>query len=587
MSKQTIYINKKRVVLEPAQLIQSGGEGMVFDAGQGTVIKLYHNPQPQHAARLTHFMQSGLLARLPAGVMAPQALAHDRAGKLVGYQMARLPVGAQAIKRLAVPLFWQKHGLATAQIVPLFLQMHRALADLHQLGLVVGDLNDQNVHFAPDDLRQVYWLDVDSYQTGPYPCPVAALPFLDPVLYGVSDFGQRPYFTPDTDWYAYFVLLVKSLLHVHPYGGTHKQHKSLQARAQAGVTLVDDGVTYPNSARPPEALSDELLHHLHNVFARGQRGVFPAHLLAQYAADLTMCTHCGLAYPRQRRGCPACHCQTPAPQPLAAIRELLRVDGVLELVRVLGNGRILAISRSGGTYSLAWLGVGGTVQTMTLFDGRPGYRFAIFQPPGAAPLLAVNPPGGAQLLLLDVGGAAPRKLALLETGVFRETAVFAATPAHLYRIAGSWIMRGTLRDGLFVEDAIATAHHNQTIFWASPYAETLAGYHRVFAEHRYFLWHEGASFDVALPPLQAGESVAETAVTFDHHFAAFSHSIGWRGRQRDEVFVVDRRGGVGQRPLRLLPDGMDVEVGTAVHLHPQGILLQKSDRLHFFALDSA
>ncbi len=603
MTKRTIYINNQRVVLEPAQLIQSGGEGLVFGAGS-TAVKLYHTPQKHHAAKLIHLCQSGLATRLPPGIMAPQALAYDRQQRIVGFQMARLPGGALPLKKLASPLFCQKNGLSLPQVVAIFLQMHQTLSHLHRLGVVVGDLNDQNLHYLPSNSHQTYWLDVDSYQIDPYPCPVATLPFLDPALFSIADFGQRPCFTPNTDWYAYFVLLLKSILHAHPYGGAHNQHKSLQARAQAGITLADSSVTYPHNARPLEALSDDLLHHMEAVFAQGQRDIFPVHLLAKYAADLTTCAYCGLAYPRQRPGCPACRRLTPISQPLATgvLRQLLRVDGVLEFVRTLGSGRILAISYHNNAYTLHRLGIGGTVEDVSLFNGRSGYRFALFQPAGNPPVLVVNPPGGAQLLLLDVGGR-PRKLSVLETGLFRETAVFAATPTHLFRIAGGWIMRGTLRDGLYVEDAVATAHKNQTRFWASPYAETLAGYHRVFAEMRTFLWHAGSSYDVPLPPLHAGEGVREIGVAFAPRVVSFWRTVHHRGQARGESFVVNGQGEVmqsvaetavhfplttnpalGQRPFRLLPPEIELDGETAVHLHPQGFLLQKATRLNFIAL---
>lgn len=596
MPAKTIFIHNQPLILQPSQLIQSGGEGMVFGVG-ATAVKLYHTPQSQHAAKLTYLCQSGIA--WPDGVLAPQALAHDAQGQTVGFVMARLPAAAVPLKQLGSQAFCQKQGINVAQIVMLLRQMHDTLSQLHRAGVVVGDLNEQNVHVALDDLRQSYWLDVDSYQVGGYPCPVAALPFLDPLLYGVADFATRPYFTPHTDWYSYFVLLLKMLLGAHPYGGTHPQHKSLTARAQAGITLADSGVTYPPNARPLESLSDELLDAMQRVFAQGQRGVFPLHLLEAYATDLTTCAHCGLAYPRQRRSCPACSLKLPVP-PVGEWRVLLQGEGVLELVRVLANGRILAIAHQANQYTLIHLGVGGVLARQPLFAGRAGYRFALCQPQAGALLLAVNPPGSAQLLLLAVGNAQPRQVAMLETGMFRETAVFAATPAHLYRIAGSWIMRGTLRGELYVEDAIATAHKNQTWFTASPYDDTLAGYHRIFAETRHFLWRKGASYEVALPPLQPGEGVQEMGMGFDQTAVAFWRVTQQGGQASGQTFVVDGRGrmaqtiseamphfpfttnlALGQRPFHLLPPDMTLDGETAVYHHPLGLLRHTPGQLLF------
>ncbi|MBK6712096.1 MAG: hypothetical protein IPG51_17445 [Chloroflexi bacterium] len=75
MSQQTITINRQSITLDPAQLIQSGGEGMVFGVGD-TAVKLYHQPQPGHIAKLRHLLDSGLSRRLPAAICAPRQPGH-------------------------------------------------------------------------------------------------------------------------------------------------------------------------------------------------------------------------------------------------------------------------------------------------------------------------------------------------------------------------------------------------------------------------------------------------------------------------------------------------------------------------------
>ena len=263
--KHIIYIQNQRYQLDAADLIQSGGEGMVFGLGN-TAVKLYHQPTPAQTDKLRHWF--GQRWPLPADVLAPCAPVTDKKGLLIGLQMPRLPAPAQPLKQLGQPNFWQQRNLTTRQIVPLFQQLHQTLSRLHQLQIIVGDLNETNIFFSPQG-NQSFWIDVDSYQYDRFPCPVAMPAFLDPTLYHVTNFGTRPYFTPLTDWYAFSVLLVKSLLQVHPYGGVHRQHKSLQARAKAGVSILDSSVTYPPRARPPETLSDDLLHHLHRTFDKG------------------------------------------------------------------------------------------------------------------------------------------------------------------------------------------------------------------------------------------------------------------------------------------------------------------------------
>jgi hypothetical protein len=579
--QQTIYIGQQLFTLDAAQLIQSGGEGMVFGVGE-TAVKLYHHPQPHHVAKLRHWLDSGLSQRLPPGVLGPRALVTDQSGQVIGFQMARLPADSFPIKKLANPHFRRQYAITLADVLALFRPIHATLTSLHRQHIIVGDLNDQNICFtlSPDHTFTPFWLDVDSYQLGAFPCPVAMETFLDPHLYGVGDFGQRPYFSPATDWYAFFVLLVRSLLGVHPYGGVHTQYKTLAARAQAGVSILHPDVVYPATAVSPTTLTNNLRRHLSQVFEQGQRPPFPLSLLDGYAHVF--------AAPEV----------IPVPPPTTGVTCLFTTPGFIEAVRMMDNGRLRIIVRDGEQLRLVELGIGGVLREMALFNGRPGYRFALF-----GDILAVNPPDSRQLLLLEIDGSQPRKMQMLATEPFGDTAVFTASPHHLYRIAGNWIMRGAVQRGLYVEEAIATAHRRQTQFWASPHDPTLAGYHRVFAEQRYFVQHKSAIYDVPIPPLAAGESVRETAVTFGPASVAFWRKINRRGRLFTDLILVNHRGHVEQRlseaeeafqpglyPVaglgvmgqRPLPATLAPEIIVQLHPHPQGIIAQTANQLFFW-----
>ncbi len=589
MSNKTVIIHQQAVSLDSSQLIQSGGEGMVFGVEE-TAVKLYHHPQTSQAHKLRHL----LTLPFPAGVLAPCALVEDVQGQVVGFQMPRLESQAQMVKQLGNPIYWQKQGVKTADVVYLLQQIHTTLQQLHHQGVVVGDLNDCNLFFSPASQPPLFWIDVDSYQVGKFPCPVAQQPFLDPLLYGVADFRVRPFFSELTDWYAYFVLLVKSLLQVHPYGGAHHSYKSLPARATTRISILAQDVTYPKNGRSLETLSDELLHHLHRFFDKGERYPLPASLLAQYAAELVTCAHCGLSYPAARRSCPGCKLAVPAVQVPGGVKKLLTVDGFIETVGLVANGRIWAIVSAGGGYKLVRLGIGGKLDEVPLFNGRSGYRFAVF-----AHYLVVHPGHGRQLLILDVSNNQAERVTLSETATFRDSAVFAATPHALYRIAGSWIMRGQVRDGLYVEDPIATAHRAQTQFFASPYQDFIAGYHRVFAEQHFFLLAgRGMGYDLPVPPLLPGEHVAETAVVFSPDSVAIYRLVGQNGRLQTQLHVYDLQGKMKQQTtetaeaflphcypyttagshLPTLPSPL-LDEETNLLLHPQGILTWQARQL--------
>jgi hypothetical protein len=621
-----VYVEGRPVKLEPADLIQSGGEGMVFGRGD-QAVKIYHRPLANQAAKLGHWLAAGLGNQAPPNVLGPGKLALDEGGGVVGFQMARLPAGALPFRQLANPHYIRSEGIGNPAVLPLLQAAHETLSGLHRVGIVVGDLNDHNLHYhfggRPDFAAsaaglRVFYVDVDSYQFGGFPCPVAMQTFLDPNLYGVTAFSQRPSFSPLTDWYAFFVLLVKSLLLVHPYGGAHHSYKSLVARATHRVSILDPAVTLPKACRPPETLSDDLLHQLYLTFAKGERRPFPADLLADYANSLIRCRQCGLDYPACRVACPACRRLTPASKSAAVhngltSRLLLAAGGRIVALAVLPAERLAAITYSGATYSLVRAGLGGKWEETALFTGRPGYRFAFF-----GDYLVVNQPGSNRLAVVDAGQVAPGRLALVETATFRDRALFATTGRYLYRVAGSALLRGQVRYGHLVEEVAGTIRPDQSCFWAGDQGELLAGYYRLFDRYHFFLLNgRGESHELALPPLEPGESLLEATAVFGRDTVAILLSTAQRGRLSSRYYVADSQGrllrqsrheadappfdtlsGKGLSGLTLLhpldnaifkesPDGasclpvagLALSAADTLHLFAGGLIAQQDDRL--------
>ncbi len=617
----TIYIGSKRIKLEAADLIQAGGEGMVF-RWQGQAVKVYHQPQPQHGRKLAYWQQHGLSSQMPSSLLGPSALVCNKQGEVVGFVMPALPAGAFPLKQLANPHFTAHHQLDPRHAAAWLQHAHVTLTRLHQAGIVVGDLNDQNVFGrlpVTDNLAQTFWVDVDSYQFGGFPCPVALDSFLDPHLYGAGDFSQKPCFSPPSDWYAFFVLLVKNLLQVHPYGGVHHLHKTLMARANAGITILSPNVTYPQRARPLETLSDDLLHHLHIVFAQGQRPSFPAPLLDDYAQGLIICAHCGQVYPQQRPHCPACRQRHAPPAPTIqrgqlTFRLLLDADGAIIQAGVLPSGRIQAIVRASQQYRLVRMGVGGVSEDILLFSGQANYRFAFW-----GQHLVVNQTGTDQLLLLAITPHDCQIVARLQTATFQDEAVFAASDRYLYRLANGYLMRGQWQQGQFVEAIAADARRQQTQFWATPAQGAAAGLYRLFAAHHFFLvTSSGAVQPLSLPAFPPHTSLQDSAALFSQSHVALLLQTTLAGQEQQRVFLFDQQGQprghwqrtaahgvqyttlvgkalVGHTLLHatdngilkenaagqtLLPDSAGhVGHGDLLHAHPHGLLVQQASRL--------
>ena len=494
---KTLTLKQKVTTAGRRALLQSGGEGAVYVQGN-KAIKLYHHTNERRSAKLLAFSDLNLARRLPPNVLSPQRLLFNSQGVVDGFEMTLLPATAQAWKKLSQPLFCRRYGRHIIQELDLILELRRTLKRIHAQGVVVGDLNDHNIYFDLPALDgapaagadHTYWIDVDSFQFAGFPCPVALVPFLDPRLYNAGDFAARPVFSRESDWYAFAVLLFKTLLKVHPYGGVHHQIKSLQERARARISILDPQVTYPKAARPAAVLDDPLLDYLHQVFEEDSREAVPEALLQGLRRTLTACPRCSLHYASSRPHCPACHKQSPRVNPTKVsgsirVRTLLQISGAVGIIAQLfvrPTGRIIAVMWQGGKYQLIHLGLGGVLEEMPLFSGPAGARFGLFQD-----ILVVNPAGRQQLLLIDVSGQAPRPLETIASERFESEAVFAATPEALYRIANGCVLRGRLRHGKLLEEIVTTAHRWRTQLWASPRADVVAGYHHLLTDHHFFV----------------------------------------------------------------------------------------------------
>jgi hypothetical protein len=288
------WIGQTRVRLGDRDLLGVGGEANVYGY-RDRAVKIYH-PAPAGDAAARARVELALAKvvafprALPDAVVAPLDVVTDDAGAALGYAMRRVG-GAAEVARLG-----RAGAMTSADASSLFARIHDVVSALHARAVVLGDFNDANVLFRRGS---PFFIDADSMQFGGYPCVVAHERYLDPALYG-KDLAAAPAFSSATDWYAFAVMLFTSLLHVHPYGGTHRALPTMLRRAEARHSVLRPDVAYPRAATPFAVLSDDLLARFSAVFDGGDRAPFPATLLA---ARWTRCA-CGVEH--ARRACPSC-----------------------------------------------------------------------------------------------------------------------------------------------------------------------------------------------------------------------------------------------------------------------------------------
>lgn len=346
-------IRGKRTRYDNTTAIGKGGEADIFDIGGGEVLKLFKQPDhpdlamdpasqtaavqriAAHQKKLPELIK--LLGQLPQQVVLPQALATNRTGEVIGYTMPFLS-STEVLMRFSQRNFRQ--GVPVDTAIALLRDLHSVVSLVHRVEVggvpvVIGDFNDLNVLV---DGPKVNLIDADSMQFGPFHCMTYTTTFVDPQLCDPTRDAPvliRPH-TPNSDWYAFAVMVMQTLLFVGPYGGVAKGvlHNK---RPLLRVTVFDPTVRYPKPAIPFGMLPDDLLHHLEQVFMKDQRGVFPAALLDRLR--WTKCTACGIEHGRAT--CPSCATVAPG-----AVKEVTRVTGKVTATKIFptgaaGNVRVL------------------------------------------------------------------------------------------------------------------------------------------------------------------------------------------------------------------------------------------------------
>ncbi|MCP3143082.1 hypothetical protein [Pyxidicoccus xibeiensis] len=481
-----VWLEGKKVKVNPANALGKGGEADVFDLGDGRALKLFKPPEhpdytglpaEQAAARVRLDEHQRKLRAFPTGlpgrVVVPQALATDRKGATVlGYAMRKLDA-VEPLRRFGEPSF-RRAGATSSRVVEVLRGLHRTLAAVHASGVVVGDFNDLNVLVA--GAADAYFIDADSFQFGTYLCPVFTERFLDPLRLG-SGGGLVPVVPAslESDWYAFAVTAMQGLLCVGPHGGVHRPktpgaRMTPASRVLQRVTVFHPEVQYPKPALPLHTLPDDVLHHLHRVFVEDLRGAFPLPLLD--GLHFTACASCGVEH--ARGACPTCQ-----PNATATVTPVTSARGQVTSTRLFSTRGVL-VHASAEDGVLRWLYHAEGAYRRE--DGRvvmrggldPTLRWAL---QGDVTLVGQ----GGEVAVLAPGRPAER----LGVDAPEGRPAFAANARHRYWAVGG----GLWRDGTYGPERIGDVLQGQTRLFVGP--RFGLGFHRAGGLRGAFVFDAG------------------------------------------------------------------------------------------------
>ena len=538
-----VIIDGASVKLTPDKIIGEGGEAEVYTMGNGLVAKIFKQPNhlqfkgnssAQHAAerRITEH-QNKLKAwpkGLPGEVIGPKSLVTDTKTKMiVGYTMQFL-TDTEALLRYGMKKYRNESGIGYDAVVPMLADLAKLIAGIHASDVVIGDFNDLNVLVNQMSMKP-FLVDADSMQFGSFLSRVYTPNFVDPLICDTNaDEAQLTgVHSKETDWYAYAIMLMQTLLYVGPYQGIHTPKdvsKRLKdwVRVKARVTIFSPEVMYPKPALHYSALPLDLLHILQATFTDNKRGVIPEKMVR--GLTFTTCPVCAKVH--ARTSCPDCQPATPV-----MVKEV--VTGNVNGTKVVTTpGQILYGTVQGGRFRYVYHESGAYMRdgAKRVIDGKidPTIRVRIF---GDMTVLAKS----GTVVVKSVNG----NITHLSASMFRDrvTAVD-SNSGHLFMIAGDKLVRYS-HDDLETSTSLGTVLQSQTLVWVGEKLGFLFSRAGTYTTGSIFKT-QGVSLgnEVNFPTFQ-GEVIDATTV-FSGEYVWFLFSIDVGGKRKNIAYMFDQLG---------------------------------------------
>ncbi len=225
------------------RMLGEGGEGSVYEINNDLVAKIYHKN------RLTKNRFDKLKLMIKCGfkskrICFPLELLFNSNNQFVGYTMKKAPSNymnlgesilqlnnKNALEKYTDLKKWDRHALTAfcAKLADVFVS-------LHENNILMGDINANNILVDVKDTSGASLLivDTDSFQIGPYPCPVGTPVFTSPEIYKRTN-EQYPRYgdflrTLEDEQYAVASLLFQVLfLGQTPYAGKGVTGEGIEA----------------------------------------------------------------------------------------------------------------------------------------------------------------------------------------------------------------------------------------------------------------------------------------------------------------------------------------------------------------------
>ncbi len=251
-----------KVALHRSNFKAQGGEAAIYVKGSHA-YKIYTDP----ARTIPLAKIRELSALTDPNIIIPLNLLLDRTNRPVGYSMRHISK-AFALCQLFPKAFRQRRNVTPELVLGLVRKLQEGVTHIHSKGILIVDLNEMNF-LVSQDLREIFFIDVDSYQTPSFPATV--------IMESVRDRHANS-FTVASDWFSFAVVSFQMFVGIHPFKGTYppleslvSKEKRLDVRMRANISVLRSGVSIPTSCLPFSFIPPAYVDWYRAVFEEGKR----------------------------------------------------------------------------------------------------------------------------------------------------------------------------------------------------------------------------------------------------------------------------------------------------------------------------
>ncbi len=283
-------LDNNGAVLTLGHLLQEGGEGKIFvhpNDGRA-LVKVYKEPNQERAAKLQALVSVKSAGLLEYAAWPLTNVFNEKRQGPIGFIMSK--VHGHPIHQVYAPKERQNlyPKMGWSHLVHIAKNTAAAFHNLHEQGVVIGDVNEQN--FLVADNGTVHLIDCDSYQVTygatTYRCAVGVSTWTPPELQGQA-FSQIDR-TPNHDLFGLAILIFQLLfIGRHPFASKREIDCSLEEAIERRLFAYSSALTNQRVAPPPKSLSPNAVGT--TVFSLFEQAFLAG---SPYGEVITVCPNC-------------------------------------------------------------------------------------------------------------------------------------------------------------------------------------------------------------------------------------------------------------------------------------------------------